>query len=280
MGNLIRAHLARLWRAPIFWLCCIAMFIIGTGLANSAISDWQVMMYGDISFTSTTLWGQPLCGSGALIGFALAALFSLFFGTEYSDGAIRNKLIAGHSRGAIYFATLITAILAALPLYLATLLNALMRLHIFLQMPRPDPTALALSLAGTALLIVGQCSVCTMFCTLIHKRAVLAVALILLMVLMLFVTMQVADAVGTNRGGMSMEYVGVDENGAPLFVEHFIPPVENGPILTFMTDFWPGYQAFRYMDLDAEPVMPVCSLLLIFATTTVGLMGFRRKDIK
>lgn len=280
MGNLIRAHLARLWKAPVFWLCMIAMFIIGTGLTSSAISDWQVMVYGDISYTNLNIWGQPLCGSGLLFGFVAAALFSLFFGTEYSDSAIRNKLIAGYSRGAIYFAALITSILAAVLLYLATLLNPLMRLSIFLQMPRPDPAMLALSLAGTALLYAGQCSVCTMFCMLIHKKAVLAVVLILLMVFSLFIAMQVADAVGTNRGGMSMEYVGVDENGMPLFTEHFIPPTENGPVLTFMTDFWPGYQADRYMDLDAEPIMLVCSALLIFATTTVGLMGFRRKDIK
>lgn len=280
MVNLIRAHLARLWKAPIFWLAMAAMYVTGTGLANSAIADWQVMVYGDISYTNSNIWGQPLCGSGLLFGFVAAALFSLFFGTEYSDSAIRNKLIAGHSRGRVYFATLLTAILASLPLYLASLLNALMRLPLFLQMPRPDPAALALSLAGTALLYAGQCSVCTMLCMLIHKKAVLAVVLIFLMVFSLFVAMQVADAVGTNRGGMSMEYVGVDENGAPLFVEHFTPPTENGPVLTFMTDFWPGYQADRYMDLDGSPIMLAYSALLIFATTTVGLVGFRRKDIK
>lgn len=47
----------------------------------------------------------------------LGAIFcSLFIGTEYSDGTIRNKLIMGYSRQKIYCANLIVCIIANLML--------------------------------------------------------------------------------------------------------------------------------------------------------------------
>ena len=46
--------------------------------------------------------------------FMIPAFVSLFVGTEYSDGTIRNKLIIGHTRLSIYLSNLITGVAAAL----------------------------------------------------------------------------------------------------------------------------------------------------------------------
>ena len=95
MGNLIRAHFARLWRSPVFWL----------GTAASAAAG-------------VLLWFPSAAGLAVVPPFCCAAVFSLFFGAEHADGTIRNKLIAGHSREAIYLATL-TAALTVTLFYLA-----------------------------------------------------------------------------------------------------------------------------------------------------------------
>ena len=45
-----------------------------------------------------------------VIGFLMSLFTSLFVGTEYSDGVIRNKIIAGHKRRNIYAINFITSV--------------------------------------------------------------------------------------------------------------------------------------------------------------------------
>ena len=112
MVSLIRSHLARLWKSPVFLLALAAMVPYGLGLSNSAAGDIQ-------NGAGPAVWGQLLCGPGLLMGVVLAAVCSLFFGAEYADGTLRSKLIAGHGRASIYLATLAAGLLLTLALYLA-----------------------------------------------------------------------------------------------------------------------------------------------------------------
>ncbi len=271
MTSLIRSHLVRLWKTPVFLLALLVMLPYGLGLCNSAVGDFAsgVIRPG--------LWGQPLCGFGLLAGFVLAAVFSLFFGSEYADGTIRNKLIAGHGRVSVYLATLAAGLLAALGLYGVYLLAWAPRIPWMLQnFPAPEPGKLALCLAGTVLLLAGQCSVCVMFCMLVQRRAVLAVVLLLLMVFSLFAAIQGQDAYETATAGGTQ--LMIDETGQKQWVFH--EPGQAGPAVTFLYDFLPVCQAYRYMELDAAPVMPAYSAGLTALTTAMGLILFKRKDIR
>ena len=271
MGSLIRSHLARLWKSPVYWLALLVMFPYGLGLCNSATGDLAS------GVASAGLWGQPLCGFGLLIGIILAAVFGLFFGAEHADGTIRNKLIAGCGRASIYLATLIASFLAALALYGVYLLAWLPRLGWMLRnFPSPEPGRLALCLAGTLLLTAGQCSLCVMLCMLVQRRAVLAVVLILLMVLLFFAGIQAQDAWETaTSGGMQLM---IDEAGEQRWAFH--EPGSAGALTTALYDALPGCQAYRYMELDATPMMLVWSAALTVLTTAAGLVLFKRKDIK
>ena len=271
MGNLIRAHMARLWKTPVFWLALVIMLPYGLGLSGSAIGDFAS------GVVSAGLWGQPLFGLSLLIGIVLAAVFGLFFGAEYADGTIRNKLIAGHSRASIYLATLAASFLAALALYGVFLLVWLPRLPWMVRnFPAPEPGRLALCLGGTVLLLAGYCSVCVFFCMLIQRRSLLAVVLILLMVVLLFAGIQVQDAYETaTHGGMQMM---IDEAGNQQWVFH--EPGGAGALAAFLYDALPVCQAYRYMELDASPMMLVWSAALTVLTTAAGLVLFKRKDIK
>ncbi len=272
MASLIRSHLARLWKSPVFLLALVVMFPYGLGLANSAIGDFQ-----SGGAATAGLWGQPLCGFGLLTGMILAAVFSLFFGAEYADGTIRNKLIAGHCRVSIYLATLVASLLAALALYAVYLLAWAPRLGWMLHnFPAPEPGRLALCLAGTVLLTAGQCSLCVMLCMLVQRRSLLAVILILTMVFLFFAAIQVQDAYETATGG-GMQLM-IDEAGQQQWVFH--EPGRAGALTTFLYDALPVCQAYRYMAMEATPRMLACSAALTGLTTALGLILFKRKDIR
>ena len=53
------------------------------------------------------------------MGLVAAVFISLFVGSEYSDGTIRNKLVVGHSRMRIYLANLIVCSIACVLISLA-----------------------------------------------------------------------------------------------------------------------------------------------------------------
>ena len=271
MFDLIRSHLVRLWKSPVYWLALLVMLPYGLGLSNSAVGDIQSGTAGPGP------WGQCLFGPSLLMGMILAAVFALFFGAEYADGTMRSKLVAGHGRAGVYLATLAASLLAALALYLTSLLAWAPRLGWMLQnFPAPETKTLALCLAGTALLLAAYCSVCVMLCMLIQRRSLLAVALILLMAGLFAASLQVQDAWETaTAGGMQLM---IDEAGQQQWVFH--EPGQAGALTAFLYDALPGCQAYRYMALDAAPRMLVCSAAMTCLTTALGLVLFRRKDVR
>ena len=60
----------------------------------------------------------------------------------------------------------------------------------------------------------------------------------------------------------------------------FHEPGQAGALVAFLYDALPGCQAYRYMELDAAPVMPAYSAALTALTTALGLALFKRKDIR
>ena len=268
MTNLLRAHFARLVKSKLYWLCLVIAYILGTAFCNSALGSWNQGWGG------ASLWGEPLCGFGLVCGILSAALFSLFFGVEYAEGALRNKLIAGHSRTGVYLSALVVSVAAAMLLYLVSWANMLTRLHGMRQIPFPEAGPLAMAMVGTVLMIVAVASICTLGCMLIRQRAVLAVALILIMVAIFAVSLQVEDRYVTVTASAMEMYMG--PNG-PEYIWH--EGQQAGPMLQFLYDFLPVNQAYRYMALEATPVMLIYSALLTAVTTAAGLFCFRRKNI-
>lgn len=121
MRNLLAANFRRLWKSKLFWLLeissvlfsTIAYVLVGINVKNLG-SHW-ILKNANFYFFLVGLY----------VGI-LAAIFStLFFGTEYSDGTLRNKLSIGHSRKDIYFSNLllntVVAILFIMTHYMAAI---------------------------------------------------------------------------------------------------------------------------------------------------------------
>ncbi len=101
MRKLLSANFSRLFKTKAFWLgmgaMVLAFFIIHRPHSSP--------LYFEKTFFQYTL----------LIGFFVAIFTALFIGTDYHDGTIRNKIILGHPRQALYISNLIVCFAAALP---------------------------------------------------------------------------------------------------------------------------------------------------------------------
>lgn len=109
MRDLIAANFRRMFKNNLFWGGVLFMFFVAVvELVSSKIE----MLSGDGSAASSVL--DSLLYDGALrLSVVMAVFVSVFVGTDYSDGTIRNKITLGHHRGSIFFANLIACVSAA-----------------------------------------------------------------------------------------------------------------------------------------------------------------------
>lgn len=106
MRKLLSSNLARLVQSKIFWVLEPTCFLLGCATYFLVVYNTRNLGQGWLQWEAHAYFYTPIMYLPA--GIAIFASF--FFGTEYSDGAIRNKLIVGHSREAIYLANLLTMV--------------------------------------------------------------------------------------------------------------------------------------------------------------------------
>lgn len=101
MAVLLAAEYRRLFRNKVFFA------LIGAGAVLGAF--FPVSQYFEMKQSADGYVPDADTGFSAIVffgGLIAAVLISLFTGTEYSDGTIRNKLICGHSRVSLYLSEL------------------------------------------------------------------------------------------------------------------------------------------------------------------------------
>lgn len=273
MRNLLSANLLRLRKSRLFWGLLGAMFALGAAFTLQHFSHW--LKWGARFYLTIDLLTYAL-----LLGFGMAAFIPLFFGAEYSDGAIRNKLVAGHSRLSIYLSHLITSVAAALCAAGAYVLPVLAVGLFIYEPPAIDMGTLLLLLLGSFALLAAYCALYT-FVTMNCSRKSTAAVICLLGMLVLYLA-----AGNIEIPLMHPEYLNwvVTETGETI-------PGEPNPryvggtaraVLETIQDLLPTGQSLQYMRADvAHPVrLPLYSLIDIAASTAIGAALFRRKDIK
>lgn len=109
MSNCLRAGFSRLFKSRFFLL--ILLFFFGEG---------ALCAYTTYGFVLDT----ELLGNTPFVMFLGGIFAAVFIGTDYADGTIRNKLIVGKSRAAVYFSNLIVCCAAAELMNLIYLLSA------------------------------------------------------------------------------------------------------------------------------------------------------------
>lgn len=278
MRNLLSANFLRLKKSGLFWGTLALSFGYGAWVAMTQIL--QQAKYGiddSPAFSRYTV----------LIGLVAAVFVSLFFGTEYSDGTIRNKLIAGQSRTSIYLTSLITASACGL-LFSTAYLAACFAVGTpflgsgLLGYLRMHPTSFCLTLVGIQVLVLAYCALflfVTMNCA--HKTTS-AVICILTAFLLLFIGFRLHTRLNTAEFTPTYTLTDgreVKEDWKPN--PQYLRGTERN-VYQFLLDFTPGGQAVQYSGMAAGNLclMPVYSLIILIVSTGAGVFLFRKKDLR
>lgn len=110
MSKLLRADFYRMYYNKKMWLCAASMIVIAV--------LFIIMQYTAMDYTVAL--SRVIFLPMAFYGIAMAAQISLFVGDDFSDGFIRNKIVAGRRRSSIYMSNLMCVWSACLVIYVIT----------------------------------------------------------------------------------------------------------------------------------------------------------------
>lgn len=275
MSKLLSANFLRLRHSRLFWAGMLLMFLFGL---LPVLSQYNMhVRYGYDTVLDSTLFSYTI-----LIGLVTAIFTSLFVGTDYSDGTIRNKLIVGHTRIAIYLANLVTTGVAALLFCLSCLVSTLALGLPLLGAPVAGLQTLCPLLFGSLLLALAFAAIYTMVgmvCS--NKAAVAVICLVALMLLMIgsswVVAMLTEPEFYENYTLTDGEMEVIENVRNPRY-----PTGVWRDVLKFLNDFLPTGQSMQYSQTQvAHPwLMALWSFLIALGATLAGALMFRRKDIQ
>ncbi len=271
MLKLLHASLFRLRKSRLLLLCMTAAF---------AVSSIFLLQIGGSEESVWTL-DEALLQILPFLPVLYAAFIGLFFGMEYQDGTMRNKIVAGHTRSAVYLSQLLTAMLGCLGILLAWALSAAVgavRLGWFVA----PWTELLLRAAVILMTMTAMAAILTLFAMLITNRAVSGVTAILAAFALLLLSSYLYNALCEPEllSAAIMTETGY-EVGEPMPNPNYIGGTLRAAY-RFLSEALPSGQAILLANQElTRPDLSLCaSLCTALLMTGAGIAVFRRKDLK
>lgn len=282
MQNLLSAGVRRLWKDRVFWTLLVAIFAVSATLmflcTRQAAIDRQAGFIKTLDNYYFVL--------APAMGILCAVFTSLFIGTEYGEGTMRNKIIVGHTRTRVYLANYICCLLAGLCFLAAWLLAGLVGIP-FVGLWAASAGCVITNVLVMVFLTATWTAIFTLLCMLSKNKAIMAVLSILLCIAMLVGASMIYNALlepeftnfaeTTISGNTIAEYEVGGQVPNPYYLKGAIREV-----FEFLSDTLPGGQSMQAATIQiARPVLSlISSAVITVATLLVGLLAFRRKDLK
>lgn len=276
MCKLLSANYSRLWRDKIFWIC------MGTMLVYSVVYMLNGCRQATVDLAEYNYSIDKYYFHFAMsIGVFCAVFSSMFFGTEYSDGTIRNKVIVGHTKVNIYIASLITTITATLLMVFVWMIGASVAIPILgiWKMGIPNLLVYLLIIIMLAVAFSAICTLINMLST--NKAFTVVISVLLIMGLLIFASMfynglcepEMTSGVQITASGMQMS----EPTPNPNYVSGAIRKVYE-----FILDFLPTGQGLTVWQVEVgHPIrMILSSAAITFLTTLSGIFVFKKKNLK
>lgn len=274
MSKLLSANFMRLKRDKFFWIGIAFMFAAGV--------FFPVMKYADMKQTGAiNNIDNGFFACTLFIGIIMAVFCSLFIGTEYSDGTIRNKIVIGHKRASIYLANFITSAIVSIAMSLMFFLPFLCIGVPLLGFFEMDIQLVLLFSLAALVLAVAFSSIFTLISMLNRNKTITAIICILLAVLFLVVGAQMNKMLSEPKTNMGLTMTEAGQEYEEIPNPKYLEDKERN-IVQFFYDFVPGGQVVQCMSLEAINTvrLPIYSLIIIILTTGAGVVFCKKKDLK
>ncbi len=281
MSKLLRANFSRLWKNKVFWGCMLFMFL---DAVHTVITQYlNFKKYGgerSLYMSEGSLFDQCVA-----VSIVFAIFIGLYIGTEYSNGTLRNKLVTGHSRSAIYFSNLIVCIAAVLILHVAYIATILAGGFIMFGNFILQPAAFLKTFAVSLIVMTAYAAMFLPISTLITSKSSGVTAVIMTSLILMMLAMVING--GLEEPEVYEAYTVIAANG-----EEYSEPEMKNPyyvsgvqrkIYEALYDIVPTCHAARIQldDMPENPaVIPFWSSTVIIVMTGAGVLLFRRKDLK
>lgn len=281
MSKLLRANFARLVKSRIFWIGVLFMAVLG---GISTMTQYREMM----TIADYTPNIDSILFTGAAFMPVVSAVFvGLFVGTEYSDGTIRNKLIVGHERSAVYLSNFIVCAAAVFIMHLAYIaIVAAVGFPLVGNAELPIPELVVMGFVSLVSLF-ALTAVFVLMGMLIHGKAVCCVAAMLLGLVAIMSASMIHARLNEPEYYDEYRFSITDEEGNvheeqqerqknPLYVAG-----TKRQVYEFLFDFLPGCQLLRisYCEPVRSAAFPIYSFCITVVVTACGMFFFRRKNI-
>lgn len=277
MRKLLSANFTRLRRNKVFWLC--VLFSIGVAVVAVVGTHRTIVRYPGIELTME----GNLFQIAAYVGFVQAVFCGLFLGTEYSDGTVRNKLVVGHTRAAVYGANLIVCMTAGLVMCLAYFAVYLPLGWALIGAPSISKGAIAGLLFLTLLMTLAFSAIFTFIGMLNQNKAGAAVIALLLVLATMFLCSYLLAQLNEQET-IVMGQILADGTVAMTDPEPN-PDYISGTrrvIYQFIVDMWPMGQGMQISNQEVTHPwqMGIYSGVIVLLSAWLGIACFRKKDIK
>ena len=282
MSNLLRSNFSRLWKNKIFWYCVGGMLIYAVSYMLNVSQGISPRATG-AAHTLEDYYFQFLL----YVGFFFAAVTSMFLGTEYSDGTIRNKLIIGHTRINVYLANLIVSFVAGLLIMCVWFIGALVGVPA-LGFFTFSPANLIGYFAFCVLLVAEYSAINTFIAMLSSNKAItvmvsLALALgLILCASVLYDVLEAPETLNATKSTMS----GITISGEAALVGETVPnPRYIGGarrfVLQTLMNVMPTGQSVSVALKNERPnIIMLSPTAVTLVLTALGIVLFRKKDLK
>lgn len=279
MNNLFSAGLFRLRRGRLLWGCLAVSFLGAAAIMLSGCGMVQRMH--DSGSCAAYLLNDFLFEPVPMIGLVAGLFAAVFLGAEYGDGALRNKLMAGHTRRAVYLSSLGLCSLAALAIAAASLLGGLVGVPVLggWQGGAAGLLGPLLACAGCMICFAALFTLVGMLCP--RRTGTMALCLLsYLALLMLASYLYNSLSEPEMASGMLLTVNGVeaaDPTPNPFYVGGSLRV-----IYELVLHLLPTGQAILLCNGELGPALPhlAASLALCVLITLAGAALFQRKDLK